>query len=224
MFNLIQRVFYFKKIHLEIKIFHFIIKNMLDNINFITTNSGKVKSLERHIRISSDNIKVNQISKLDIIEPQADTIEEVAKAKVKQAKKLFKNKPFLIQDSGLFIPEIDGFPGPYTKYFINKLKCEGMLTLINNYAKKRYGFFKHVLIYVDENNENHIFSDKYEIFFSKEIASVNNKNSWSELDKIYMPKGSNKIAALMNDEEIKEVEPLARKESSWDQLIKFINS
>src|SRR5690606_16109667 len=54
---------------------------------------------------------INQ-SKLDLIEPQADTAEEIATVKARQAWKQL-DKAVLVDDSSFHIAALKGFPGPY---------------------------------------------------------------------------------------------------------------
>ena len=57
----------------------------------------------------------------DLIEPQAEGIEEIAISKLEQAISLtmgteFENEVLLVEDSGLFIDSLSGFPGPYSSF------------------------------------------------------------------------------------------------------------
>ena len=55
----------------------------------------------------------------EIIEPQAEGIEEVAISKIKQARELLigsgrEDSIIMAEDSGIFIDSLGGFPGPYS--------------------------------------------------------------------------------------------------------------
>ena len=82
-------------------------------INFITSNQGKVKSLENSLK--SNNIDVLVCAQnLDIMEPQFDTVQEVSKYKALKAFEILK-EPVLVEDGGFSVFELNGFPGVYTK-------------------------------------------------------------------------------------------------------------
>ena len=69
-----------------------------------------------------------------IIEPQADTLTEVAMAKIEQAIP-FMDHPedlLLVEDAGLFVDALDGFPGVYASYALQTLGCSGILRLLNH--------------------------------------------------------------------------------------------
>ena len=66
---------------------------------------------------------------MELIEKQADSIEEVAKYSSEIASKQLKAST-LKNDSGLVIPALNNFPSAYTKYVeetLNKLLAESMI-------------------------------------------------------------------------------------------------
>lgn len=86
------------------------------NINFFTTNKGKVESLRKHFinfKIAGHNIILKNH---ELMEPQANTVEEVSIIKAKQAYKLAAG-PVLVNDSGFCMEESKGAPGPYSGYY-----------------------------------------------------------------------------------------------------------
>jgi XTP/dITP diphosphohydrolase len=75
----------------------------------------------------------------DIEEIQAETLEEVVTNCMAQLKaKGLSN--FIIDDSGLFIDSLRGFPGVYSAYALKTLGCQGMLQLLsgNNERTARF--------------------------------------------------------------------------------------
>lgn len=40
------------------------------------------------------------------------------------------NEPVVVEDTGLFIDALNGFPGPYSAYVYRKVGCEGILKLL----------------------------------------------------------------------------------------------
>ena len=61
-------------------------------------------------------------------EPQADSIAEVARAKAADAFARLGG-PVVVEDSGLVIPALRGFPGPYTKYALATIGGAGLVCL-----------------------------------------------------------------------------------------------
>ena len=90
-------------------------------ILFATGNSNKVS--EASLVLAKFGHTVSQLKidgkTLDFSEPQADEIEEVAISKSLQARDFvvgtnFEKSAILVEDSGLFINSLNGFPGPYS--------------------------------------------------------------------------------------------------------------
>ena len=71
----------------------------------------------------------------EIIEPQAEGIEEVAISKIKQARELLigsgrEDSIIMAEDSGIFIDSLGGFPGPYSSYVESTIGLPGVLRLM----------------------------------------------------------------------------------------------
>ena len=90
---------------------------------FVTGNQNKVA--EAHSILSPLGFYVEQLfisgKAPYLVEPQAEEIEEIAKYKLEQAVSLtmgteFENEALLVEDSGLFIDSLSGFPGPYSSF------------------------------------------------------------------------------------------------------------
>ena len=96
----------------------------MKTIYFITSNKGK--ALEAKKKFSEINIEVIQ-KNLGYPEIQADTLEEVAIFGVEDVKKRF-DYPFILEDAGLFMMHLDGFPGVYSAYVFIQLDV-GILKL-----------------------------------------------------------------------------------------------
>lgn len=83
---------------------------------------------------------------VDTVEIQADRIEDVAKASVIDA----ANKcclPIIVEDAGLFIESLNGFPGPYSSYVFRTVGTKGILRLMKG-VEKRSAFFESVVAFL----------------------------------------------------------------------------
>ena len=66
---------------------------------------------------------------------QDEDIENIAKTSaIGAAKKC--NLPILVEDAGLFIEMLNGFPGPYSSYIYRTLGTSGVLKLMKNLKKR----------------------------------------------------------------------------------------
>ena len=61
----------------------------MNKINFITSNQGKIKSLENSLKLKDIDVCVCA-QNLDIMEPQFDTVHEVSKFKALKAFEILK--------------------------------------------------------------------------------------------------------------------------------------
>ena len=84
---------------------------------------------------------------MELREIQADTLEEIAAEKAREAA-VAVNGPVIVEDTGLFINCLRGFPGPYSAYVFRTLGNPGILRLLAD-AMDRRATFKSVFAYGD---------------------------------------------------------------------------
>ena len=171
----------------------------MQTIIFATSNSGKVATLERWCRVAGLDADITQ-SALDLIEPQADTAEEVAQVKARQAYEQLR-QPVLVDDSSFHIAALNGFPGVYIKPMLQAVGIAGILQLMQTMSD-RSAYFTSALVYVDAAGTAHTFTgDPYTGTITREIATVDTGETWSELGKIFIPTGStHTLSALTRDQ------------------------
>ena len=174
----------------------------MNKINFITSNKGKVKSLENSLRLNNLEVHVNA-QNLDIMEPQFDTVQEVSKFKALKAFEMLK-EPVLVEDGGFSVFELNGFPGVYTKYVLKTLGADGILKLMDG-VKNRIAKFISVATFVDKNGNIFQFErEGGEFEISKEKIDIQSPFAWSELWKIIYLKEYNKNLCELSEQEVSE--------------------
>ncbi len=114
---------------------------------FITGNKGKVE--EARGLLSKLNIEVVQLN-LRYPEIQSNSLEEIARQGAEYCYAKLK-KPLFVEDSGLFIKALNGFPGPYSSYVFKTIGNSGLLRLMQG-IKKREAYFKSAVAYHDGEN------------------------------------------------------------------------
>ena len=120
-------------------------------ITFITGNEHKVIEAENIFK--NFDIELEHID-LGYCEPQG-TLEDVAKFGAKYAcRKL--NKSVIVEDAGLFIKSLNGFPGVYSSYVQDTLGNKGILKLMNG-IDDRYAEFRSVIGYCAPKSEPKVF-------------------------------------------------------------------
>eukprot|EP01133_Synstelium_polycarpum_P006523 gene6523-7553_t len=99
-------------------------------IVFIT---GNAKKLEEVIQILGGSLPVES-RKIDLPELQGEPID-ISKEKCRIAAKLVGG-PVLIEDTCLCFNALHSLPGPYVKWFLDKLKPEGLYDMLAAYSDK----------------------------------------------------------------------------------------
>jgi XTP/dITP diphosphohydrolase len=117
-------------------------------ILFETGNRGKL--LEVRAIFAGLGHEVEQLED-EYPEVQADTLEEVVEAGLKWLWARH-HAPIIIDDSGLFIDSLKGFPGVYSAYVYRTLGCPGILKLLEN-ASDRSAEFRCCAGYIDSSGK-----------------------------------------------------------------------
>jgi len=94
------------------------------------------------------------------IEIQADELEHVVRPGAQQACALLK-APCFVEDAGLFIRALRGFPGPYSNYVFHTLGNEGVLKLMGGKSDRR-AEFRSAIGYCEPGQRPEVFTGKVE--------------------------------------------------------------
>ena len=113
-------------------------------IHFATSNPGKFKEAQELLK--KYGIEVEQYN-IDLIEIQSDSTEEIALTSVRTLFKEFQ-KPVFVEDAGLFVKALNGFPGAYSKHAFLTVGLDGILKLLKD-EKDRTAEFQAVIAYKD---------------------------------------------------------------------------
>lgn len=89
---------------------------------------------------------------VDVVEIQADNLENIAKASAVDAAKKC-NLPIITEDAGLFINALNGFPGPYSSYVFRTIGTQGILRLMRD-TKRRDATFHAVVAFCSPNHKS----------------------------------------------------------------------
>jgi len=159
----------------------------LIKIFFVTKNKNKI--YEARQILSKFQIKVEPMY-IEKVELQAEKLEEIVTYALKQTKK--QNKIVVIEDSGLFIDKLNGFPGLYSSFVFKKIGCDGILRLMANEQVRKAEFIS-VVGYKYEGREM-LFKEKTVGAISKIKAG----KSGFGFDPIFIPEGNIKTFAQMS--------------------------
>lgn len=164
----------------------------MKQLYFITGNIGKLAEIQE--RVKTLDIKVIQ-KDLGYPEIQVETLEDVAEYGVKHIQKQF-NEPFILEDAGLFIDDLDGFPGVYSKYVFYTIGLKGILKLMEN-TTKRSALFRSVYAYAEPNSKPILFVGE-----CKGTITIKERGTGGfGYDPLFIPDGESKTFAEMSREE-----------------------
>lgn len=160
---------------------------------FATGNINKFNKA-RHV-LSEYKIAVGMV-KTKALEIQSDSLEEIAKTSVLDA---FKNisLPLIVEDAGLFVEALNGFPGPYAAYVYKTVGNEGLLKLMETVTSRKARFQSSVAYLAPGLRMPVCFSG----YADGEVTTREQKIeriSGFGFDPIFKPQGSSKTFAEMS--------------------------
>ncbi|XP_012273905.1 inosine triphosphate pyrophosphatase [Orussus abietinus] len=105
---------------------------MAKPITFVT---GNAKKLEEFVAILGKNFPREIVSKkVDLPEYQGE-IDDICRNKCRVAVEIIKG-PVIVEDTCLCFNALKGLPGPYIKWFLEKLGPEGLYRLLEGWSDK----------------------------------------------------------------------------------------
>jgi XTP/dITP diphosphohydrolase len=162
-------------------------------IFFATNNINKFNEARRVLgdyKIAAGMLRVKSL------EIQSENLQEIASASAEDAFRRC-NLPIIVEDAGLFIEALKGFPGPYSAYTYKTIGNAGLLQTMKS-IRERKAKFQSVVAYRSANID-------LPICFKGEIAGEitlkehrSKANGGFGFDPIFTPVNSNKTFAEMS--------------------------
>jgi XTP/dITP diphosphohydrolase len=126
---------------------------------FATSNQGKLREARRVLEPLGFSVQNEDIKGVEI---QADTTGQVAAYSSRAAARSL-GRPVIVEDAGLFVEELGGFPGVYSAYVFKTLGVQGIITLLGAAAAQgkkkttRAARFASSVAYCEPEGEPRIF-------------------------------------------------------------------
>jgi XTP/dITP diphosphohydrolase len=162
-------------------------------IFFATNNVNKFQEARRVF--AEHKIAVGML-RVKTLEVQSESLEEIANASAMEA---FRNcnLPVIVEDAGLFVEALNGFPGPYAAYVYRTIGNRGLMQLMKN-IKNRKARFKSAVAYCSTDCESPLcFEGEALGEIAKEERKSGNQLGFG-FDPIFKPAKSNKTFAEMS--------------------------
>ena len=177
-------------------------------MRFVTSNRHKFAEVSETMKQYSIEVSWEELT---YEESQADTTEEIS---LDSCRKLQKNilGDFFIEDTGLYVDSLNGFPGPYSSYVQKTIGNEGLLKLLA--GKNRNAKFVTVITLS--------FSGKIKQFkgvLEGIIALSITGDKGFGYDPVFIPSGQGKTLAQMETDE-KNI--ISHRGKAVGQMIDFL--
>ncbi|RLG77468.1 MAG: non-canonical purine NTP pyrophosphatase, RdgB/HAM1 family [Thermoprotei archaeon] len=182
---------------------------MVLRIPFVTKNEHKVA--EANIVLKKYGVEVYPVN-LKKIEVQSESLEKIAALAAKIAYRKLR-MPVVVEDAGLFIDALSGFPGPYSSYVYKTIGIKGVLKLMEGISDRSAKFRAVVAL---------AYSGGVKLFKGvvKGIISLEAKGTKGfGFDPIFIPEGHAKTFAELGTEEKCSV---SHRGKAFEQLGKWI--
>jgi len=196
---------------------------------FITGNKGKLDEIAEFLKTSG--IKLTH-KHLDLVEPRSESIAEIAIEKAKSVHSAYAkfsafedpsskcaqktlNTPFIVDDSGLFVDCLNGFPGTNSNWTFKKIGYPGILALLEG-KKDRSAAFKCAVALSIPGKEIVVF----EGVEHGTIAYEAHGTEGFGYDPIFIPNGSTKTWAQAP--EVKNIR--SHRQQAIEKMVKWLEN
>ena len=182
----------------------------MPKLQIITSNNGKIKEFKE---IFGDSKYLPVQNNIDYPEIQALSLEEVVDFGLSWLREKIES-PFVIDDSGVFIDNFDGFPGVYTRYVYDTIGLAGVLRQMEG-VDNRACTFRCVLGLLTESGEKQKFVGECSGNLINELRG----DGGFGYDPIFIPEGFDKTFAELASEEKNSI---SHRGKAMRELIDFL--
>jgi len=177
------------------------------DVFFASSNVHKYEEAEKIL--SEFGIKLD-FYQTNLVEIQDDSLSKIALQKALDAYDKCK-KPVIVEDDGLFIDSLSGFPGPFSSYVFKTIGNNGILKLVED---NRGAKFRAVIAHCDSNKKPKLF----EYSISGKISKNLQGKGWG-YDPIFIPEKQNKTYA-----ELAEKNKISHRYESLKKFADWFNN
>ena len=164
-------------------------------VYFATSNPAKVKLANE--RLKNCAVVIEQAD-LQLLEVQGPDVATVAIAKIHQAKTKLR-KPLIVEDAGLRVNALNGFPGVLLKPVFETLGEKKFVKLLDWSKDRRAEVVGALAFWEPRSGRLHLFQGRYPGKIS--ITPRGSQRRGWLLSRVFIPKGSEKTLAELTDRE-----------------------
>ncbi len=181
---------------------------------FVTGNQGKYREVAELAKKYGLVVEMLNIEKIEI---QSDDIREIALFSARWvAAKIRRKIPIVVEDAGLFIEALNGFPGPYSSYVYKTLGLNGILKLLDGIENRR-AYFRAVAVL-----EHPVLGEQvFEGIVYGRIAHYPRGTGGFGFDPIFVPEGEEKTFAELS---VSDKNKYSHRARAFRNLFEWIRS
>ncbi|MCJ2555098.1 MAG: XTP/dITP diphosphatase [Candidatus Thermoplasmatota archaeon] len=157
----------------------------------MTSNEAKFREVS--LRLEGRGVELDLL-RTEYPEIQADRLEDVVNAALGWLAPVYGDE-LVVDDSGLFVRGLAGFPGVYSSFVYRTLGCGGILRLLEGVPDRGATF--QTVLGLRKGGENHLFVGKIE----GTIAQESRGSEGFGFDPIFVPEGASRTFAQMTHAE-----------------------
>ena len=170
-------------------------------ILFATGNSHKFREAKAVLAKSGVRIRMLQTPKVEIQHTRLKAIAVFAAKSLSRR----RDRVIMVEDSGLFVENLNGFPGPYSSFVFQTIGCEGILRLMQGNSNREANF-KSVVATLLPNGDCKAFKGRVQGSISKRAAGTQGFG----FDPIFVPSGRSATFAQIDEESKNKLSHRAR--------------
>ena len=181
-------------------------------VNVITSNEGKFREIRSALEAGGHEAIWTRITYPEI---QSSSPDEVVGESLRWVvRRLVPLEPVLIEDSGIFIDALNGFPGVYSAYVFRTIGNAGILRLMAGVESRSASFESRVGFWAPGLGP-HIFRGSCRGSIATEAAG----SSGFGYDPIFIPEGEGRTFAQMS---LEEKGALSHRGRALAELLRFL--
>ncbi len=158
-------------------------------ISLVTRNRHKFD--EARSVLAQFGIRLRQLRRSKV-EIQSSNLADIARFAVGELTKTL-HIPLCVEDSGLFIDELNGFPGPFSAYAYDTLGTSGVLRIMGT-KRNRKAHFQAAVAVSTRNRRCRVFTGRVYGRISRQESG----NNGFGFDPIFIPSGSDRTFGEMS--------------------------
>ena len=173
---------------------------------FVTSNLHKLNEVREILAPYGIDVERFDVNKVEI---QSFDVSDVVRYAAEILKQCVKKRPLLLEDSGLYIEALRGFPGAFSRHVYETIGLRGILKLLDS-VKNRKAYFKTAVACICPSGP---YEDQVIIkegIVRGNIAEEVRGGQGFGFDPIFIPEGHNKTFGEMSDEEKNDISHRAR--------------